>query len=84
MTAVIIILLSAVAAFIGYKYFKSKSEKKVATTKSTIRQNGGGSVNPISTQSGYASDGSPVKLPNESNEDFAKREAQWYYTNVRG
>ena len=76
MTVLIIILISAVFSFILYKYFKSKSERRISkasvTGTSTVHQG-----------DGYASDGTPVKLSHESQENFNRREAEWYYASRR-
>tara|TARA_B100001113_G_C21034030_1_gene589280 strand:+ start:418 stop:678 length:261 start_codon:yes stop_codon:yes gene_type:complete len=85
MTVLIIILISAVFSFILYKYFKSKSERRISTTKANIRK-GKASVTGTSTVhqgDGYASDGTPVKLSHESQENFNRREAEWYYASRR-
>lgn len=84
MTVLLVVLVLAIFGIAVYIQRKKKAEakpsyngpvKKHYVPSTPPKQNTGPGWSP--------DDGSPIKLPNETLDEYNAREAQWYYTTMR-
>lgn len=83
----VIVIIIAVAAVVGFLVYKKLGSKKSAPANTTVKP-ARTYVKPRPTPKpqtgpGYDDQGRPVKMDNETGPDFMAREAQWYYVHGR-
>ena len=82
MTVLLVVLVLAIFGIVVYIQRKKRAEVKPYS--GPVRKHYVPPTTPSqNTGPGWANDGSPIKLPNETIDEYNAREAQWYYTTMR-
>lgn len=84
MTVLLVVLVLAIFGIAVYIQRKKKAEAKPSYSGPVKKHYVPSTPPKQNTGPGWSpDDGSPIKLPNETIDEYNAREAQWYYTTMR-